>query len=293
MDIRQLRYFIAIVEEGKISAAADRLHMSQPPLSQQLKSMEEELGSQLIIRSGKRFEVTEAGKALYAYALQLDRLMEEAEMEVKSAGNGVNGTLSLGINTLSLAELPKLLQQFHGQYPKVYVKIKQNESTHLCKLVRDRVVELAIVRLPLEIDDLSVIHLLQEPFYFITSEYGDPLPPKISLHDIQEFPLLLPSKEGMGIHYLILEGFSRFELKPHIIGECSDISILMDLVASNFGASIVPETVLKRHQGKPIRSYRLEDSSNLSAPVGLVWLKDHYLSKTAQHFIDLVRKEFC
>lgn len=293
MDIRQLRYFIAIVEEGKISAAADRLHISQPPLSQQLKSMEEELDSQLIIRKGKRFEVTEAGKALYAYALQVTRLMEEAEMEVKSVGNGAYGTLSLGINTLSLAELPGLLQRFHMQYPKVYLKIKQNESTHLCKLVRDRVVELAIIRLPLEIGDLSVIHLLEEPFYFITSDQCEPFETEVSLQDIQEFPLLLPSKEGMGLHYIILEGFSRLELKPNIIGECSDISTLLDMVSSGIGASIVPETVLKRHPEKSIRSYRLAKPDNLLAPVGLVWLKNHYLSKAAQHFVDMIRKEYC
>ncbi|QTD43085.1 LysR family transcriptional regulator [Sporosarcina sp. Te-1] len=293
MDIRQLRYFIAIVEEGKISAAADRLHISQPPLSQQLKNMEEELDSQLIIRTGKRFEVTEAGKSLYAYALQVTQLMEEAEMEVKSVGNGANGTLSLGINTLSLAELPGLLQKFHIQYPKVYIKIKQNESTYLCKLVRDRVVELAIVRLPLEIGDLSIIHLMEEPFYFITSEQCEPLQTEVSLHKIKDYPLFLPSKEGMGIHYLILEGFSRLEVKPNIIGECSDISTLLDLVSSGLGASIVPETVLKRYQGKPIRSYRLAKPNNLLAPIGLVWLKNHYLSKTAQHFVDMVRKEFC
>ncbi len=69
MDIRQLRYFIAIVEEKSISAAARRLHLSQPPLSQQLKAMEEELGALLVERSGKRLEVTDAGKALYTYAL--------------------------------------------------------------------------------------------------------------------------------------------------------------------------------------------------------------------------------
>ena len=76
MDIRQLRYFIAIVEEKSVSAAARRLHLSQPPLSQQLKAMEEELGTPLLERSGKHMLVTDAGKTLYSYALQMDQLMQ-------------------------------------------------------------------------------------------------------------------------------------------------------------------------------------------------------------------------
>lgn len=125
MDIRQLRYFIAIVEERKISAAARRLHLSQPPLSQQLKAMEEELGSKLVERSGKYLVVTEAGKALYKYALQLDQLMEEAKMEVREVGNGLNGRLTIGVNTFSVAELPEILYHFHKLYPKVTYKIRR------------------------------------------------------------------------------------------------------------------------------------------------------------------------
>ncbi|MBS4220786.1 LysR family transcriptional regulator [Bacillus sp. FJAT-49711] len=289
MDIRQLRYFIAIVEERKISAAAERLHISQPPLSQQLKTMEDELGSRLVERSGRHFEVTEAGKALYKYALRVTQLMEEAKIEVKEVGNGVNGRLTLGINTFSAVKLAEILHKFQKQYPKVTYKIQQNESAHLCKLVRERIVELAIIRLPLELDDLSVLHLHSEPFYFITSKKRKRTGNEISLADIQNEPLILPSTEGLGVHYVIMEAFSKFQIHPNVVGECSDITLLMDLVASDFGAAIVPETLLKCHKGYPIHAYKIS-SKTLSASVGLIWLKNHYLSKTAQNFVDLIKK---
>lgn len=293
MDIRQLRYFIAIVEERKISAAAERLHISQPPLSQQLKAMEEELGSKLVERSGRHFEVTEAGKALYKYALRVTQLMEEAKIEVKEVGNGVNGKLTIGINTFSFVKLPEILHKFQKQYPKVTYKIQQNESAHLCELVRDRIVELAIIRLPLELDDLSVLHLHSEPFYFITSKKRkqiEQICDEVSLADIQNDPLILPSTEGLGVHYVIMEAFSKLQLHPNIVGECSDITLLMDLVSSDFAAAIVPETLLKRHKGYPIHAYKIS-STTLSASVGLIWLKNHYLSRTAQNFIDLIKKK--
>lgn len=289
MDIRQLRYFIAIVEERKISAAARRLHLSQPPLSQQLKAMEEELGSKLVERSGKYLVVTEAGKALYKYALQLDQLMEEAKMEVREVGNGLNGRLTIGVNTFSVAELPEILYQFQQQYPKVTYKVQQNESAHLCQLVRDREVELAFIRLPLELDDFSVLHLNNEPFYLITSDKQKLFDHEVSLEDIENHPLLLPSTQGLGVHYLILESFSRFHLHPNIIGECSDIALLMDLTSSGFCASIVPETLLKRHKGYAIHAHKLSNSAKMSSPIGLIWLKNHRLSNTAQNFIELFK----
>ncbi|WP_066399559.1 LysR family transcriptional regulator [Neobacillus mesonae] len=283
MDIRQLRYFIAIVEERKISAAAERLHISQPPLSQQLKAMEDELGTKLIERHGKFLGVTEAGKALYKYALQMTQLMEEARMEVKEVGNGLSGGLTIGINTFSVVGLPKLLHQFHKEYPKVTYKIHQNESTHLCQLVRDRIVELAIIRLPLELDDFSTIHLYTEPFYFITSNKKQPFNHQVMLADIQNRPLILPSTEGLGVYYMILEAFSKAQLHPNIIAECSDISLLLELVACQFGEAIVPETVIKQYKNYNIQAFKISDKE-ISANTGLIWLKDHYLSKTAQNF---------
>lgn len=288
MDIRQLRYFIAIVEEQQISAAAERLHISQPPLSQHLKTMEEELGAKLIERSGRFFEVTDAGKTLYKYALQMTQLMEEAEVEVKEIGKGNSGTLKVGVNTLSVSKLSDVLQQFKQLYPNVTYKIQQNESAHLCQLVRQRHVELAFIRLPLELEDFSVSHLYTEPFYFITAEKRTFPNKEISLSDLQNETLILPSTEGLGLHYLIWEAFSRQQIQPTIISECSDITLLLQLVAAHFGTAIVPETVLKQHQLNKIYTYKIT-SSSLTSSIGLIWLKNHYLSKTAQNFVDLFK----
>ncbi|MBD2862258.1 LysR family transcriptional regulator [Paenibacillus oceani] len=292
MDIRQLRYFIAIVEEGRISAAAEKLHMSQPPLSQQLKAMEEELGLQLVERSGKNFEVTEAGKSLYKYALQLTQLMEEAKTEVKEVGKGVNGKLKIGINTFSVAGLAGMLHRFQKQYPKVTYKIQQNESAHLCNLVKERSIELAIIRLPLELSPFSVLHLFAEPFYFITCSQSAQWPgDEVSLADLGDVPLILPSTEGLGVYYLIVEAFSRFRLNPNLMGECSDITLLMDLVSSGFCCSIVPETMLARHPGYPVRARRISPAAELYSPVGVIRLKNHRLSKAAHNFVELLKSE--
>ncbi|TXK80016.1 LysR family transcriptional regulator [Paenibacillus sp. N3.4] len=287
MDIRQLRYFIAIAEEKQITAAAKKLHMAQPPLSQQLKQLEQDLGVKLFDKRGRYLQLTEAGTTLYRYAVRITKDMEEAQTEVTQIGSGVRGKLTIGVNTISYYQLPKILQTFRESYPHITYKIQQNESSQLAKLVKEKVIELAIIRLPLLLDDFSVLQLQKESFYFVTSEPQTKDTHTITLEQIAKHPLILPSTDGLGIFQLILEEFRVKNVSPNIIGECSDISILMELVSSGFGSTIVPETVLKKHRGYRVQAFHIEDSKG-SASSALIWLKQHYLSKAAQRFVELL-----
>ncbi|GGG63669.1 LysR family transcriptional regulator [Paenibacillus radicis (ex Gao et al. 2016)] len=287
LDLRQLRYFIAITEEGGITAAAKKLHMAQPPLSQQLKKMENELGVQLIHRIGKTIELTDAGKTLYRQALKITKEMEECQKEVQETGQGVRGKLTIGINTLSDARLPELMLRYKQQFPNITYKIQQNESSQLCRLVRSREIELAIVRLPLELSEFSVLHLQGEPFYFVTSDPSGLEGKPVNYRTIEPYPLMLPSTEGLGIYHRIIEQFASVKITPRLLGECSDIALLMEFVSTGFASSIVPATVLKLHHTPRIHAYEIEVSPHVSTS-GLIWLKDHYLSQAGRHFINLV-----
>ena len=287
MDIRQLRYFIVIAEEKQISAAAKKLYMSQPPLSQQLKNMEASLGEQLFERSGKFLELTEAGKTLYKYALQITQMMEEAKNEVADVGGGVDGRLAVGINTFSLGNLNEVFHQYRSMYPKIKYKIQQNESSLLCYLLKQREIEMAIVRLPLEIDEFTLQHLHSEPFYVITSKEKK-LFTDATLEEVSRYPLVLPSIEGLGVYYSIHEAFSKAKIQPEIIAEFSDLKLMMELVSTDFGVSIVPESLLHLYKEYPVHIHKIADSEQLSGDIGLIWLKDHRLSKAAQNFIDVL-----
>lgn len=288
MDIRQLRYFIVIAEEKQISAAAKKLYMSQPPLSQQLKNMEASLGEQLFERSGKFLELTEAGKTLYKYALQITQMMEEAKNEVADVGGGVDGRLAVGINTFSLDNLNEVFHQYRSMYPKIKYKIQQNESSLLCYLLKQREIEMAIVRLPLEIDEFTLQHLHSEPFYVITSKEKKLFTGDATLEEVSRYPLVLPSIEGLGVYYSIHEAFSKAKIQPEIIAEFSDLKLMMELVSTDFGVSIVPESLLHLYKEYPVHIHKIADSEQLSGDIGLIWLKDHRLSKAAQNFIDVL-----
>ncbi|MFL1675987.1 LysR family transcriptional regulator [Paenibacillus dendritiformis] len=285
MDVRQLRYFIAIAEERTITAAARRLHIAQPPLSQQLKALERELGVQLICRSRKGLELTEAGQALYRHAAMLLKQMEEAEQIVRDIGGGTQGTLKIGVNTLSDRRLPDWLRAFRASRPEMRYKIHQNDSRQLCKLVKERDIELALIRLPLDLSEFCVHSLPAEPFYFLAGRSFQPPHPELTLQDIASAPLLLPSTEGLGVYQVIMDAFRQRRLEAHILGECSDISLLMELVSTGFGMSIVPLTVQGRWAEENIQAFPLPEISGASA---LIWLKEHHLSQAALQFIEIV-----
>lgn len=293
MDLKQLRYFIALAEERQVTSAAQKLHMSQPPLSQQLKLMENELGVSLFHRNGRQLELTASGKTLYEYALTITRLMDEAKAEVQETGLGIRGRLSIGVNTLSDSRLPEALSTFRALYPKVRFKIQQNETNTLVKLIREKTLDMAIVRLPIDLDGFDYALLGEEPFNFIIGETGPHAAPKldeaVSYETIADFPLLLPSTEGLGLYNLLLEQFHSRGLFPTIIGECSDIGMLTELVASGFGASILPEKSLARYKNGRIRSYRIDESQAVSSSA-VIWLKRHYLSRAAVLLIEMISK---
>ncbi|MEI7027226.1 LysR family transcriptional regulator [Paenibacillus sp. y28] len=288
MDIRQLRYFIAIAEAKQITAAAHKLHMAQPPLSQQLKLMERQLGVALVQRHGKYLELTEAGHILYRHALTITKLMEQAEQEVQESEEGLRGKLSIGINTISDEALPQVLLQFQEQYPHVRYKIQQNESSQLCKLLRERVIELALVRLPIHLEDFAVMHLRTERFYYLCPAGGPALLDEAAFAQLADYPLIMPSIEGLGLYHMILDELARHQLDPEILCECSDVSVLLELVAGGFGAAIVPEGMMRLVKNYPIRMCRIQDFA-LTASSGVIWLKHHQLSKAAERFLELLK----
>lgn len=285
MDIKQLVYFIAIAEEKNITAAANRLHMSQPPLSMQLKHLEHELGVKLFDRRGKSMELTDKGLVLYKRALHLVNSVEEMKNEIRETEEGKKGVLAIGINTLSLSGFSDIIQSFHKKYPLVSLKIVQNDSYYLAEMVKTRSIEMAFVRLPLELRGLTYHHLIDEPFLFVTNKETH----MISLEEIAHIPLILPSTEGLGIYNTILEAFTKQNLQLNNIAECSDMNILMELVKGGMGSTIVPKSVFDVYRIKSLYSIPIKNA-NMNSSLGVILLENHYVSTPAKNFMKLIKK---
>ncbi|WHY87197.1 LysR family transcriptional regulator [Neobacillus novalis] len=287
MDIKQLRYFIAIAEEKNITAAANRLHLSQPPLSIMVKQLEDELGVKLIERNGRSMELTDKGYVLYKRAIHLVNSFEEIKNELQDTEEGKKGVLNVGINTLSVSGFSEMLQSFYKNNPLVSLKIVQNDSLYLAELVKNRVIEIAFVRLPLEHRGLTYHHLINEPFVFVSNN----VVPTISLEEISHMPLIIPSTEGLGIYNTIIEAFTRQNLQITSIAECSDMHVLMELVKGGMGATIVPKSVFDVYGAKCLFSTPISNPT-MTSSLGVIWLEQHFVSTPAKNFMELAKEYY-
>lgn len=297
MDMRQLKYFLTIAQEGQVTRAAKLLNIEQPPLSRQLKQMEEELGVKLFERNGKGLKLTDSGDLLKQKAESLLLQFDESLREVKGMKEGVSGILSIGSVVSCISLLPKRIEMFRERYPQVTFKISEGDHFYLGEKLEKRAIELIVARLPFEAQkhpqQYSVLPLPSDPFVVVIpsswTEYSRR--ESINMKELAQFPFLtLKTDKTTRMHEQVVNECKRHGFVPNIICECSSVAIIMSLIAGGIGATVFPKSVMSSFPGTVVKMLDIEDA-HFESDVGIVWLKDHYLPKRAQAFIDSFREE--
>lgn len=280
MELRQLKYFLAVAEEGQITKAAKRLHVTQPPLSQQMILLEKELGVQLIERNKKQLRLTEAGHILRRRAAQMLELLTTTRNELEEATDGISGRLAIGtITSAGRSVLPEKIQKFHQLYPKVSFHLRQGETSAILELLDTGLIEIGIVRFPVDQEIYECIPLPNEAMMVAATNF--PITGhKVRLAQLNNYPLLLHHRHKA----MIVEHCRQVGFEPLILCTSDDITPLLLLANLGIGAAIIPQS------GRAL----LSDSSlvfhELVAPVlkttsAVIWKKSHPLSSAATHFI--------
>ncbi|EEL48058.1 MULTISPECIES: LysR family transcriptional regulator [Bacillus cereus group] len=286
MDIRQLRYFFTIAQEGQITRAAKKLHMAQPPLSQQLKLLEQELGVLLLERNGRQLELTEAGSVLFKKAQEILYQFDETISEVKEVGNGLKGTLSIGSVKSCFSYIPERLRLFREKYPLVTFRLYEGDSFRLAESIKNREIELAVVRLPVEMEEFSFFPLPTDKFVVVIPDEKTDKRTTISMKELATAPLMLLQRiKGFGLYEKVLDGFKQHGLKPNIICDCPDAAMLLSLVKSGVGFTLLPKSTLVALPLNGVKIIDIEDST-ITSDSAVIWLKNRSLSKIAIHFLE-------
>lgn len=291
MEIRHVRYFVTVVQEGQITTAAQKLNMAQPPLSQQIRRLEKELGTQLLVRVGKKFLPTEAGELLYERGIELLKEFDDVVDIVKDTGEGLRGTLQIGCVKSCLHHLPATIRSFHEQWPNVHIQILSGDPFQLAASIHDREIDVALVRSPHPQDQLHFTSLdEEEPFYFITAKHQWIATNRqtVTMKEIAGLPLFaLHRVKGIGIYELVHEAFKHHGLTPNYICESPDATTLLTLVESGLGGIMLPEAVLSTFSKENFSIYRITDC-HVTTTTALITPKDRHISRAAQHFKDLL-----
>ena len=299
MDIRHLRYFVAIAEEGKILQAAQRLNIAQPPLSKQLSMLEEELGVKLFERRARRLVITEDGKWFYERAKEILAFIDGSMDELKARASGIKGTLSIGATASLGAELlPPGIREFRNCYPDVQFQIWEGDPNHVMELVEKRVVELGIVRLPVDTQLFETLILPEEPIVIVMSKKRDFAKGRaqIEVTELKDQPLMLlrrqkspiTNNQDTFISDMITLACLQHGFKPNIICESNDISMLLSWTLHDIGITAVPRSALKLMPGAGLVTKEIREPSLMARPPALIWLKGGYLSAVARKFMDFL-----
>lgn len=288
MDLKQLTYFLKIAEEGTITEAANKLHMAQPPLSQQLKELERELGVRLMNRDRKGVALTEAGKALRERSEQIMNLLQLAKQEVRDIHNGIAGTLSIGtVASSGAAFLPDRIRLYQERYPLVNFQFWEGDTSMVLDLVQHGVAELGIARLKDNDGRYERLVFPPEPFVAAFPErFADNGSGGIELTDLVRYPLMVNRRNAS----MFYDACRKRNVQPRIICEGNDVRTLLAWADSGVGVAVVSRSA--QHLIKSERLvYREILASDLFLQRSLFWLKQRELSMAAKHFIELVTVE--
>lgn len=292
MELRYLRYFVAVAEELHFSRAAERLGISQPPLSQQIRALETELGTRLLTRTNRRVELTEAGRLFLHEATEILARTERASRLVSRVGRGETGQLRIGFTTSVplTATLPQTLMRYRQRYPDVDLRMHELNSQRQITPLLEGDLDIGIMRPATLPDGLEAFTLIREPLVAVVNEQGPfgGSDAALSLEQLADQPFVYFSPAaGTGLLDQFNVMFAKRGLTPRLVQEVGGPNTIISLVASGLGVSILPASFRHIH----IDNVRYRPLSDADA-VSEVWLTHarRQLTPQALRFIDLARQ---
>lgn len=259
MEIRQLKYFIAVAEEGNISRAAARLHISQPPLTRHIQSLEDDLGVQLFNRTSSGVELTQAGALLLEHARNIKAHVELASLQAKRVASGQLGRIEIGVyGTAMLDAVPRILQSFAASHPQVELALQSAPKGPQIEALRQGRILIAFDRNLSETDDIAVELVDREPI-MLALHKNHPLAAEVSIRIPQ-----LDGYEMIGelgrVHQRSSHLFQRHGIQHNVAQYAADMISGAILAAGGFGIAFVPASMTNMQL--PNLVYRpLEDDS--------------------------------
>jgi DNA-binding transcriptional LysR family regulator len=253
IDLKQLKYFLAVAEEKSFSRAAERLHISQPPLSQQIQKLESELGVRLFARTTRSFELTAAGKALMGEATDLLSRMRVTIETVRQIDRGEVGRLRVGIvGSAMWGPIPRLLEEFQTRFPKVTWTLHELGPNDQYEALRSRQIDVGFWREPRTDEDVLKHANLRQELCFrenvcVALNHGHPLAKQkdIELADLAGQPMLTLSLDKSGFARYLMQSCVEAGFAPNIYQEALEPQTVLAMVGAGLGFALMPETTAR------------------------------------------------
>jgi LysR family transcriptional regulator, nitrogen assimilation regulatory protein len=272
MDVRQLRYFVKIVDYGSLGKAAEKLYVAQPSLSQQIARLEEDLAVTLLVRSPQGVKPTAAGQALYRHAMLVLHQMEQLRQEVKEGAGAESGTVAVGFPTTmaSILAMP-MFERVRERYPGIRLQIFESMSGYITELLANGRLDLTILFRSAS-PGVNALPVFDEDLYVLGDSLLE-LPPHADtcrLAELSGIPMVAPSVAN-GLRILLERTFTRENLDLNIIADIDSLPTLLSIAQSGSACTILPASALAlRPSGSRPEMRRIVEPA-ITRPASLCW----------------------
>jgi LysR family transcriptional regulator, hydrogen peroxide-inducible genes activator len=291
MELHQLRYFIAVARLRNFSRAAERCHVSQPSLSQQIMKLEDELGERLLERTKRKVELTPAGELFLEHAVHVTDEIELARDAVRDVRTLVRGRVILGaLPTIAPYYLPTRLRAFSDRFPGIEVVVNEDTTAKLTQAILDKEIDLALVSLPVSGRSLLVEKLFDEELLVVMpANHRLALKVRLSLRDMKDERFILMHEShclsGQALRFCHGQGMA-----PNVNFRSAQIETILAFVGSGHGVSIVP-AMAKREALFPGICYKSVSGRSPRRDIAILCRLDRPLSRAAHALVNFFKAE--
>lgn len=249
MELRHLRYFLTLAKELSFTKASEKLFISQPPLSRQIKELEQELKVQLLNRNNKKVELTEAGKFYEKEISQLFKSLERINLTTQKIGQNVSGEFRIAyISSTFSGHITKLVQFLSGKYPYVNFRLYEVPTVEQVVGLERGKIDLGIIRAPLHSPDIETKLWFRDSFSLVYNKSKVTISSEKNIVKLKDETFVFFNKEYAPFYYdTLIEICAKYGFVPKIVHESNNISSIIQLVKNGLGISIVPTNILKSH----------------------------------------------
>lgn len=246
MELRQLRYYVAVAEELHFRRAAERLHMSQPPLSHQIRLLEQELGVELLTRTRRRVDMTPAGEAFLRDARTVLAELDRATRNAQRIHAGQTGTLRVSFaGSALLSVVPRVVQRLTDTHPAIDIELHERSTSDQVRALVAGATDLGLAPLPVGDADVEIDVLVRErTVAAVPASHPLARARDVTLRRLAEFPFVLfPREQAPGYHDLLMMSVTSAGTPPRVIQQAAETQTIIGLVAAGVGISLVPASV--------------------------------------------------
>lgn len=289
MELRHLRYFVTLAEELHFGRAAEKLHIAQPPLSQQIQQLEAELGFQLFHRTKRTVQLTAAGQVFLSEVEAIMRQLNRAVQIGRQTSRGEMGQLAIGfVSSTAYNILPPILRKFRTRVPGVNLELHEMTTDRQLQWLREGQIDVGFLRPPIEEDIFNYEIVFEEPLVVALPEtHLIANQSSVSLRSLSnELFILFPRPIAPGLYDLFISLCQQVDFSPTVVQEAIQMQTIVSLVAAEIGIAIVPESLQHLQRTGVVYKTMLEPTASVA--IAMIW-RSNDTSPALQRFLEVVR----